>query len=157
MIIEVNTCITVMRFTYKLKDIHFRFLLVLGFLEWILSNVSNDMFTKGWDSPPICSSLAICVPLSTLWLFVERFNWCSCSMIVWLSGGFAVPFSTKIICCYHLIMFLLTVVEFFNSFQQVFVFTLSHQYQFSAHIPKRNEGWLEFLSWFLSIAPFSMS
>ena len=59
-----------MRFTYKLKDIHFRFLLVLGFLEWILSNVSNDSFTKGWDPPPICSSLAVCVPLSTWWLNV---------------------------------------------------------------------------------------
>ena len=47
MIIEVKTCITVMRLTYKLKDIHFRFLSVLGFLDWILSNVSNDIITKG--------------------------------------------------------------------------------------------------------------
>ena len=90
---------------YKLKDIHFRFLFVLGFFKWILSNVSNDSFTKDWDPPPICWSLAVCVPLSTWWLFIERFNWCSCSMIVCLSGGFAVPFSTIFCCCYHLIMF----------------------------------------------------
>ena len=106
MIIEVNTCITVMRFTYKLKDIHFRFLLVLGFLEWILSNVSNDSFTKGWDPPPICSSLAVCVPLSTWWLnvcwTVQLMFLLNDRMLIW---WFCSTVFDNFCCCYHLIMF----------------------------------------------------
>jgi hypothetical protein len=112
MIIEVNTCITVMRFTYKLKDIHFRFLLVLGVLELILSNVSNDIFTKGWDPPPICSSLAVCVPLSTWWLnvcwTVQLMFLLNDRMLIW---WFCSTVFDNFCCCYHLIMFFLRLLN----------------------------------------------